>query len=98
MRLSTVTTFGSTDVARCQAKSKRSGVLCRKAAMSQGCYAGQEAKEGPLHGRKRLLGGKGVLRPTVHGRETRAIRAARDAKLRELREMEQTLKNAGLII
>jgi len=35
---------------------------------------------------------------TVHGRETRAIRAARDVKLRELREMEQTLKNAGLII
>ena len=33
MRLSTVTSFGSTDVARCQAKSKRSGVLCRKAAM-----------------------------------------------------------------
>ena len=32
------------------------------------------------------------------GRETRAIRAARDVKLRELREMEQTLKNAGLII
>ena len=34
---------------------------------------------------------------TVHGRETRAIRAAKDVKLRELREMEQTLKNAGLI-
>ena len=33
MRLSTVTTFGSTDVARCQAKLKRSGVQCRKAAM-----------------------------------------------------------------
>ena len=78
--------------------------------MSQGCYVARllcgtrrcaGPTEGPLQGRKRLLGGKGVLRPTVHVRETRAIRATRDAKLRELRElreMKQTLKNAGLII
>ena len=69
--------------------------------MSQGCCGTRRCAgptEGPLQGQKRLLGGKGVLRPTVHGRETRAIRAARDAKLRELRDMEQTLKNAGLII
>jgi hypothetical protein len=39
----------------------------------------------------------GAAAKTVHGRETRAIRAARDVKIRELREMEQTLKNAVLI-
>ena len=41
-------------------------------------------------GRQRCAAAK-----TVHGSETRAIRATRDAKLCE---MEQTLKNAGLII
>ena len=97
MRLSTVTTFGSTDVARCQAKLKRSGVQCRKAAMrdKKVCRTHGGTSTGPKTTAGRQ---KGVLRPTVHGRETRAIRAARDAKLRELREMEQTLKNAGLII
>jgi hypothetical protein len=44
-------------------------------------------------GRQRCAAAK-----TVHGRETRAIGAARDVKLRELRKMEQALKNAGLII
>ena len=54
---------------------------------------------GPLQGRKQLAGRQRcAAAKTVHGRETRAIRAARDAKLRELREMEQTLKNAGLRI
>ena len=70
--------------------------------MSQGCYAGQEGVQDPRRdlymAENDCWAAKGVLRPTVHGRETRAIRAARDAKLRELREMEQTLKNAGLII
>ena len=34
---------------------------------------------------------------TVHGRETRAIRAERDQKLRELREIERTMTEIGLI-
>ena len=97
MRLSTVTTFGNTDAARCQAQSKRSGMQCRKAAMrdKKVCRTHGGASTGPitLAGRQRCAAAK-----TVHGRETRAIRAARDAKLRELREMEQTLKDAGLII
>ena len=89
--------FGSFEVPRCQAKSKRSGLQCRKAAM-QGksvCRSHGGASTGPktIAGRQRCAAAK-----TVHGRETRAIRAARDIKLRELREMEQTLKNAGLII
>ena len=39
----------------------------------------------------------GAAAKTVHGRETRATRAARDVKIRELRVMEQALKNAVLI-
>ena len=89
--------FGSFEVPRCQAKSKRSGLQCQKAAM-QGkrvCRSHGGASTGPktTAGRQRCAAAK-----TVHGRETRAIRAARDVKLRELRKMEQTLKNAGLII
>ena len=88
--------FGSFDVPRCQAKSKRSGSQCQKAAM-QGkrvCRSHGGASTGPktIAGRQRCAAAK-----TLHGRETRAIRAARDVKLRELRELEQTLKNAGLI-
>ena len=89
--------FGSFEVPRCQAKSKRSGMQCRKAAMQDKrvCRSHGGASTGPktIAGRQRCAAAK-----TVHGRETRAIRAARDVKLRELREMEQTLKNAGLII
>ena len=59
------------------------------------CRTHGGASTGPktTAGRQRCAAAK-----TVHGRETRVIRAARDVKLRELREMEQTLKNAGLII
>tara|TARA_B110000093_G_C12823357_1_gene347899 strand:+ start:594 stop:809 length:216 start_codon:yes stop_codon:yes gene_type:complete len=71
--------------------------------MSQGCYAGQEGVQDPRRDLYRAendcWAAKGcAAAKTVHGRETRAIRATRDAKLRELREMKQTLKNAGLII
>ena len=59
------------------------------------CRTHGGASTGPktIAGRPRCAAAK-----TVHGRETRVIRAARDVKLRELHEMEQTLKNAGLII
>ena len=69
--------------------------------VSQGCDAEQNvcrthggASTGPRtpEGRQRCSDAK-----TVHGRETRAIRAKRDAKLRELRELEHTMKAAGLI-
>ena len=88
--------FGSFEVARYQAKSNRSGLQCRKAAM-QGkrvCRTHGVASKGPktIAGRQKCAAAK-----TVHGRETRAIRTARDAKLRVLRKTEQTLKNAGLI-
>ena len=88
--------FGSFEVPRCQAKSKRSGLQCLKAAM-------QGKRVCRLHGRastwSKTTAGRQrcAAAKTVHGREIRAIRAARDVKLRELREMEQILKNAGLI-
>jgi len=71
--------------------------------MSQGGYAGQK---GVQNLRRDLYRAENDCRATkgcaaaktVHGRETNAIRAKRGAKGRELREMEQTLKNAGLII
>ena len=86
--------FCSFEVPRCQAKSKCSSLQCLKAAMQSKsvCKSHGEASTGPktIAGRQRCAAAK-----TVHGRETRAIRAARDVKLRE---KEQTLKNAGLII
>ena len=80
----------------CKKTNERSGFQCRKAAMQDKrvCRSHGGASTGPktIAGRQRCAVAK-----TVHGRETRAIREARDVKLRELREMEQTLKNAGLI-
>jgi hypothetical protein len=35
---------------------------------------------------------------TIHGRETRDIRAKRDVKLRELRELETFMKGVGMIL
>ena len=91
-----IKTFGSTIVPRCQAKSKRSGEQCRKAAMREKkvCRTHGGASTGPRtpEGRQRCAQAK-----TVHGRETRAIRAARDQKLRELREIEGLMKASGLM-
>ena len=88
--------FNNIEVARCRAKSKRSGEQCRKAAMrgKKVCRTHGGASTGPKtpEGRQRCAEAK-----TVHGREARAIRSKRDAKLRELREIERTMKAAGLI-
>jgi hypothetical protein len=90
------TIFGSTEVPRCQAKSKRSGLQCRKAAIrgKQVCRTHGGASTGPRtpEGRQRCAAAK-----AIHGRETRAIRAKRDTKLRELREIERLMKGMGLI-
>ena len=88
--------FNGIRVPRCQARSKRSGAQCRKASM-QGkavCRTHGGASTGPktTAGRAKCAEVK-----MVHGRETRAIRAKRDAKLRELRELEQVMKNLGMI-
>ena len=87
---------GMVEVARCQAKSKRSGVQCRKAAMrgKRVCRTHGGTSTGPKtpEGRQRCADVK-----TIHGRETRAIRSKRDVKLRELREIESWMKANGLM-
>ena len=58
------------------------------------CRTHGGASRGPKtpEGRQRCADAK-----TVHGRETRAIRAKRDVKLRELRKLEQVMVAAGII-
>jgi hypothetical protein len=94
--LKTVKIFGLSNAPRCQAKSKRSGVQCLKAAKKgkQVCRTHGAASTGPKtpDGRQRCAAAK-----TIHGWETRAIRSKRDAKLRELREIQRLMKGLGLI-
>ena len=90
------TSFGTTMVARCQAKSKRSGLQCRKAAMrgKRVCRTHGGTSKGPKtpEGRQKCAEAK-----TVHGWETRAIRRERAAKLTELRFLEQIMEASGLV-
>ena len=96
MKTANITAFKSTQVRRCQAKSKRSGDQCRKAAMrgKMVCRTHGGASTGPKtpEGRLRCAEAK-----TIHGWETRAIRAKRDAKLKELRDLERMMEDIGLI-
>ena len=96
MKMPNITAFKSTQVRRCQAKSKRSGDQCRKAAMrgKMVCRTHGGASTGPKtpEGRQKCAEAK-----TVHGRETREIRRKRDVKLRELRELEIAMKASGLM-
>ena len=89
--------FGTTEVPRCQARSKRSGEQCRKAAMrgKSVCRTHGGASTGPRTAAGRA---KCAEVKTVHGRETRAKREARAVKLRELRELEALMKGAGMIL
>lgn len=91
-----ITLFGGTSVPRCQAHSRRSREQCCKAAMrgKKVCRTHGGASTGPKTpaGRQRCAEAK-----TIHGRETREIRAKRDAKLGELREIERLMKGVGLI-
>ncbi len=91
-----INVFGTTTVARCQVRSKRSGAQCCKAAMTgkNVCRTHGGASTGPRTpaGRQRCADAK-----TLHGWETRAKRAARAEGLRELREIEAVMKSVGLI-
>ena len=88
-------TFGIA-VARCKAKSKLSGNQCLKAAMrgKAVCRTHGGASTGPRTPRGRQ---KCAEVKMMHGRETRAIRAIRDEKLRELRDLERFMKTQGMI-
>lgn len=85
-----VVVFGHAQAPRCQARSKRSGVQCAKAAVKgkRVCRIHGGASTGPKtpEGRQRCAEAR-----TVHGREGRAARAARAEKLRELRQLERAM-------
>ena len=89
--IKTTELFNGTLVPRCAARSKRSGLQCRKAAMrgKMVCRTHGGASTGPKTPAGRLRCAKAK---TIHGRETRAKRAKRDEKLRELREIEIWMK------
>lgn len=77
---------------RCQATSKRTKLQCGAPAMrgKQVCRTHGGLSSGPktVEGRNRCGAAK-----TVHGGETRAIRAARSAKMAELRKLEKIIAN-----
>ena len=95
MNSATITVFGGATAPRCQARSKRSGEQCRKAAIKgkRVCRTHGGASTGPKtqEGRQRCAEAR-----TVHGRERRAIRLARAEKLRELREIEAVMVGLGM--
>ena len=95
--LSHTNVFGVVQTARCQARSKRSAEQCRKAAMcgKRVCRTHGGASTGPKtsEGKVRCAGAK-----TVHGWETREKRRMRAEKLRELRQIEQVMVEAGMMI
>ena len=82
-------------VPRCQARSKRSGEQCRKAACrgKSVCRTHGGASTGP-----KTDGGKArcAEAKTVHGRERRTMRVLRAAKLKELRQLEDLMVGLGM--
>jgi hypothetical protein len=76
---------------RCQALSKRTRKQCGAPAVrgKRVCLRHGAFSKGPItsHGKKRCSDAK-----TIHGGETRAIRAARPAKMAELRELEKIIE------
>ena len=76
---------------RCQASSKRTKRQCAAPAVREKrvCrfHGGKSTGPKTEEGRKRCASAK-----TVHGGETRAIRAARPAKMAELRELARLIK------
>jgi hypothetical protein len=90
-----ITLGGRIRCPRCQATSKRTKQQCMAPA-SKGkhvCrfHGGKSTGPKTKQGRNRC-----AIAKTIHGRETRAKRTIRAAKLRELRELNGELKLKGL--
>ena len=81
---------------RCQAKSKRSQQQCRSPAIrgKRVCKVHGGRSTGPRTQQGRNLCGAAK---TLHGRETRAIRAKRQQALAELRVIERMGKGFGIM-
>ena len=81
---------------QCSAKSKRSQERCRNPAMKgkNTClhHGGRSRGSITISGRARQIAAN-----TIHGRETRAIRKERSAKLAELYELEMLGRELGMI-
>ncbi len=81
---------------QCDAKSKRTKQQCRNPAIrgKTKCrhHGGRSTGSKTAEGKARQ-----VAANTKHGRETRAIRAERSAKLAELYELEMLGRKLGLI-
>ena len=91
-----ITLGGRIRCPRCQATSKRTKQQCMAPA-SKGkhvCrfHGGKSTGPKTTQGRNRC-----AIAKTIHGRETRAKRTIRAAKLRELRELEGLMKMKGLL-
>ena len=82
---------------RCKAHSKRTKEQCQAPAMRGKAVC--RTHGGHASGPKTKAGrAKCAEVKTVHGRETRAIRARRSRILGELRKLEQLGKAAGVIV
>ena len=87
---------GRVTCTQCNATSKRTKERCRAPAIKgkTKCrfHGGKSTGPRTAEGRARI-----AKAHTVHGRETRAIRAERSAKLAELYELEMLGRELGLI-
>jgi len=95
--MSKFTTLGGRlTCAQCNALSKRTKQQCRNPAIKgkTKCrhHGGRSRGSITTAGRARQIAAN-----TKHGRETRAIRKERSAKLAELYEIEKEMRNMGMI-
>ena len=90
------TLVGRVTCTRCNAKSKRTKQQCRNPAIKgkTKCkhHGGRSTGSKTLEGKARQIAAN-----TIHGRETRAIRKERSAKLAELYELEMLGREFGMI-
>jgi hypothetical protein len=81
---------------QCSAKSKRSQERCRNPAIKgkTKCkhHGGLSTSAKTPEGKARQIAAN-----TIHGRETRAIRKERSAKLAELYEIEKEMRSMGMV-
>ncbi len=87
---------GRVSCIRCDAKSKRTKQQCRNPAIKgkTKCkhHGGRSTGSRTPEGKARQIAAN-----TKHGRETRAIREERSAKLAELYEIEKEMRSMGMV-
>lgn len=92
-----ITLGGRVSCQRCQARSKRTKQQCRAPALKgkRVCKTHGGRSTGPKKevGRQRCAEAR-----TIHGRETRAIRAERSIKLAEIQMLDHLGRTLGFIV